>query len=954
VHIPVSFSLNGQPARVTVKPHHNLLDALRQQLGVTSCKKGCATGDCGACLVYLDGEMANACLVLAATVDGRDVRTVESLGGPGHLSVLQQTFVNYGAVQCGFCTPGLLLAAQNLLDRSPHPTRPEIERALLGNLCRCTGWIKVVEAIEGAAAGRVGPEPRLVPGSAAVPAAAGQRPALPAQLATKATPVPDERVDGVGARVPRRDGAQAVSGLTQFVDDIYLPGMLYLKARVSDHANARVVRLDTSRAKNLPGVVGVATWRDVPNNRFGFALQDRPVLADEYVRFLGQPLAAVAAVDEDTAAEAVSLIEVEYEPLAPVFDPMAAMQPGAPVIHEGGNVAKVGQYDHRRYRIGDVDQGFAEADFIFEDVVQTHVQSHAPLEPHACVATVDATGKLTVWAMMNAVYRAQRELAGILKLPLHRVRVISPAVGGHFGGKSSPHLEPIVALMALKTGRPCKWTWTREEEFAVSTARKPFLLRYRLGVKKDGTITAKQVTTIEDTGAYHTVETIKKHGIFTRGPYHIDNFAFDGYVAFTNKPPGGAFRGFGGAQPLLANELQMDRVAAALGMDPLEFRRRNALREGDIAPYGEPVEAVAALETMEAAAGARGWDTRQRPPRAGAKACGSGLGATTLNTGATGGAPASMAAVRVNEDGTAILYTGAIEAGCGSTTILAQMAAEELGIRLEDVAVVNGDTDSTPMDCGSSASQTTYITGNAVRQAAREARQILVEAAAAALEIDAADLEVRQGMIIPRGAPEKALTIRDATLRALRQGRFVLGRGGYRPLSTAISDDTGHGKVYETCQYAAVIADVEVDTETGEVRVLKLISAFDVGRAINPLLIEGQVQGGAAQEIGFALLENLYPRYPTPDLQARAFKDYPLVTAAEMPEVDTIIVEKPSAKGPWGAKGLGELVACANAGAILNAIHDAVGIRVTETPASPERVLRLLREKEREESSAST
>ncbi len=413
---------------------------------------------------------------------------------------------------------------------------------------------------------------------------------------------------GVGQRALRYDGLQHVTGRTMFVDDLAFPGMLYSKALKSPHPNARILNIDASRAEKLAGVAAVATHRDVPNNRYG-AIPDQPVFADDYVRYIGQPIAAVAAADEDTALEAVDLIKVDYEVLPPVFDPLEAMKPEAPVIHEGGNIAYFGDSPCRRIRLGDVEKGFAESDVIVEGTYTTPSVEHAQLEPHVGIAVPDATGRLTIYTVSQCIYFHAGQLSGILKLPLSRIRMVGGTVGGGFGAKNDLATDHVVAILALKCGKPVKWRWTREEEFLISSNRNPWYMEYKDGVKKNGKIVARKIRTIQDTGAYNLWGSMcmDKHCFMNRGPYNIANLWVDGYVVYTNKQPTGAMRGFGVTQPTFAWELQMDKIAEALGMDKLEIRLINALHDGDVNAAGQKLEAVAVEETLVAAAKAAGW-----------------------------------------------------------------------------------------------------------------------------------------------------------------------------------------------------------------------------------------------------------------------------------------------------------------------------------------------------------
>lgn len=412
----------------------------------------------------------------------------------------------------------------------------------------------------------------------------------------------------VGKSVRRYDGLQHVTGQTIYIDDLSLPGMLYSQALLSPHPNAKIINIDTSKAERVAGVAAVITHKDVPTNRYG-AIPDEPVLADDFVRYVGQPVAAVAAVDEDTVHEAVQQIKVEYEVLPAVFDPLEAMKPGAPIIHEGGNIAYFGDKACRQIRLGDIERGFAEADLVIEGSYQTQSSEHAQLEPHVSISTADASGKLTIYTVSQALYFHAGQLAGILNKPMNKIKLVGGTVGGGFGSKNDLSTEPITAILALKTGKPVKWRWSRELEFLISSNRNPFYMEYKDGVQKNGKIVARKIYSVEDTGAYNLWGNMcmDKHCFTNRGPYNIPNLWADGYVVYTNKQPTGAVRGFGIAQPSFAWEMQMDKIADALGMDRLEIRLLNALRDGDLSPTRQVMAAVGAVETLEAAAKAAGW-----------------------------------------------------------------------------------------------------------------------------------------------------------------------------------------------------------------------------------------------------------------------------------------------------------------------------------------------------------
>ena len=762
----------------------------------------------------------------------------------------------------------------------------------------------------------------------------------------------------VGQRLPRQEAKGLVSGRARYVGDIYLPGMLFVKAKLSPYPNARIVRVDTSGAEAHPGVVAVITSEDVPNNRHGIFTPDQPVLAEGFVRHIGEPVAAVAAVDEITAADAVELIEIEYEPLEPVLDARAAREPGAPEIHDGGNVAAVNEEGgHEQHiRKGDVERAFEEADLVIESEFTTQVREHAPMETHASVSEVDPTGKIIIHSCSQAPHLHQISICSILNMPFHRVRVAGGRVGGGFGSKNDLCIDHITALLARKAQRPVKWVWTREEECLLSSKDQAFApMRFRTGVKRDGTIVAREVEAIRDNGAYTIFgvpDAVTKVGIYAPGPYKISNYHYTGQVVYTNKPPAGAMRGYNVADAHFACEAHTDEIAEALGMDPFDFRWRNFVDEGDENSTGAPIHGATIRDCMRAAAEAFGWtitdDGVVRPeveqPENPHKRRGIGICAGWQGSGSTGGGDTATAEVEILVDGSIICRTGAVEIGAGEGTTLGMIVAEELGVPLDAVTMVLGDTESTPFDLGTLGNRITYLQGVAVKRAAEAARNAAIAATAAVLEVDEDDLEAVDGVVRSRST-DKQLTfgeIGGAAKFAL--GRELVGHGRYLSSASPLDPETGLGNATEQIIFAAMIVEVEVDTRTGQVDVVRSVLVHDVGKAINPLFVEGQMDGGMAFGIANALIEDFYPDYPDVDTGARGLHDYRLARTTDMPDDHTnVILEIPSRHGAFGAKALGEYTANLQAPAIMNAIHDATGVWLRSLPATPPKLLRALK-----------
>ncbi|MBF7084462.1 molybdopterin-dependent oxidoreductase [Desulfallas sp. Bu1-1] len=549
-----------------------LVDVLREKLGLTGTKKGCNSGECGACTVLLDGQPVASCVLPALKAQGKQIITVEGLGTAKELHPLQKAFLVHGAVQCGFCTPGMLMSAKALLDKNPSPTPEEIKMAISGNLCRCTGYKKIIDAVMAAAAELRGEK-------------------------TITMPTVGEQV--VGSSVPRVDGIPKVTGQAKFADDLSFPNMLYAKVLRSAHAHALIKNINTKRAKALPGVIAVLTADDVPGrNGYGIHIKDQPVLAKDKVRHYGDAVAVVAAETLKIAEQALELIEVDYEPLPGVFTVEDALKPGAPKIHPNGNLVL-----HRKVYKGDIEKGFQEADVIIEDTFKTPMVEHAYIEPEAGIGVYDG-GKIIVYAVSQGVHYHRSEIAANLNYPVSKIRVVQTTTGGGFGGKIDNSVHILVALLALKTGRPVKLTYTRAESIIASTKRHPFTMRYKLGARKDGKLVAAEVEIYGDTGAYNSYGTAVLTRVATcaLGPYEVPNVKIDTYTVYTNNPVSGAMRAFGAPQAAIAHEAIMDELAKKIGISPVEIRRINAFRKGSATPTGQILnDGVGILETIERA-----------------------------------------------------------------------------------------------------------------------------------------------------------------------------------------------------------------------------------------------------------------------------------------------------------------------------------------------------------------
>ena len=764
---------------------------------------------------------------------------------------------------------------------------------------------------------------------------------------------------GLGENFARVDGPAKLRGWAQFTADIEMPGMVYAKVLRSTHTHARLLRVDASKAAKLPGVVAVLTRDDLKgmNSHFGPVVKDQPVVAIDRVRYVGDIVAAVAAEEKDIAEEAVELIEIEYEPLPAVFDLRNAMKADAAIIHAdrvkaqsfpaksgfrletGGNVLSMYHVDK-----GDVAVGFAEADEVFEDVYGSQKIQHAHIEPHAALAYWEPSGKLVIYTSTQNPSLVRAQLAELFGLPQSKVRLIVPYVGGGYGAKTHPRLEPLTATLARKAHRPVQWVLTREEVFLTAHCQAA-TVRIKTGVKKDGRIIARQVEAAYDIGAYAltSTNTGRNGGEVSGGPYRIAHQDLTTYCVYTNTPPTGPYRGFGVPQVCWAYESQMDDIARRLGMDPLELRLKNLVQEEDQFVTGDTLVAVGISDCLKGASEAVGWEEKQeqKDRELKGKVRGKGL-AVMIKTTMT---PSnSSALVRLNADGSAVLLTSSVEIGQGTQTSLAQIVAEELGISAERVNVTFPDTDVTPFDQSTSSSRTIFTMGGAARQAAQQIREQLLEIGSRVLEAHVDDLEIREGALQVRGAPEKRRTI--AQLFQAHYGAAVGSMTGSYDKQTrgGVDPKTGKGKASAFFFLSACAAEVEVDTETGKVTIEKIVSAVDAGKAINPKQCQMQNEGSMIMSLGSALFEEMVFDGGQP-INA-TFLEYMPPSMEDQPKrFESVLVETPHPEGPYGAKGVGEAALGPVEPAIGNAIANALGgRRIRDLPMRPDRVLKAVQE----------
>ncbi len=756
-----------------------------------------------------------------------------------------------------------------------------------------------------------------------------------------------------GQSLIRTDDRLKVTGKLKFGSDYASEQFLHGKILRSPHPHARIRSIDTTKAEQIEGVAAVLTAKDVPGrNGFGAIIPDQPVICDDKVRFVGDGVALVAAETEQIANEALSLIKVDYELLPAVFDPRDAMKEDAPKIHERGNLLS---YD--KLRKGDVEDGFEKADVIIERTYQVPFLEHAYIEPDMAMAYPQPDGTVLVEGPMQAPFTVRRNIAPVLGLPINKVRCRQIRMGGGFGGKEDSPIDLgcRVALLAQHTGRPVRIALEREEVTLQTAKRHPMIMQVKIGAMKDGTLVAFQGVIYDEQGAYASLgPKIPPAGgshihsmVMMPGPYVIPNVKVDAYLCYTNHPYGGAMRGFGAPQVHIAHEQIIDELATELGISPLEMRRKNAFQLGSATATGQVLDqSVGLKDTLEACAQTFEWDRRfnetgyvdeDRTKRRGV-----GIGMGWYRTSIGTGGDACGANVYVHEDGSVLLYTGITEMGQGSFTVLPQICAEELGVRLEDIRLVQPDTDLVPESGPTVGSRSTTLMGNAIIIAARQVKQSLIEAATEMLGIPPERVQFRDRKVFDRENRGNSLEFKQVASRCMATGRRLIGQGWWAPPAASLDPETGQGNPYFVYTYSTHMAQVVVDIQTGEVEIEHYVAAFDVGKAINPRALEGQIEGGVAMGLGYALMEEVVLQEGF--IQNKNLQDYLIPTALDVPDIRPVILEVANTLGPYGAKGIGEMPNIPATPAILNAICNASGGRVRSLPADPEKVFWAIRE----------
>jgi putative selenate reductase molybdopterin-binding subunit len=962
--VKITLDINGDLHQIGCEPYESLRTVLRRE-GLFSVRFGSETGETGADAVLLDGRLVSSEVMLAAQADGHRIETVEGLARPRSLHPIQAAFVDTGAIQSGYSTPAMILAAKALLERNPDPTEDEIRDAFTGILDRETGYLRPVLAVQRAAALLRGEDVPAVDTALVAPLTwadtrgDGDITGIPA-VAPKVIPNPEVPETAVVGRPELKvDAVKLAKGNPAFTDDVEMRGMLYAKVLYSPHAHARIVAIDDAKARALPGVRAVLHHGNVARVRYASGGQSYPnplpydqVSFDTKVRHVGDRVAAVAADTIETAEEAIRLIDVTYEVLPAVFDENEAIAEGAPVIHdedgmEGAHDAARNISHHIHADVGNVDEAFPTAHRVFEQTFRVHQVQQAPIEPHIAIAYWDSDERLNIRTSTQVPFHVRRMVAPLLGLPVKQIRIIKPRIGGGFGAKQEMLIEDIVGHLALATGRPVRLELTREEEFVSSRTRHPQTITYKTGVRADGRLVAQSMRVVANTGAYgtHGLTVQMVTGLRGLSSYNCPNKRFDCDVAYTNIPVPGAYRGYGAPQALFALESHMEDIAHELGMDPLEFKSLNWTKVGDpidVAPQlGEgdtdssfvPVITSSGLEEC-VAQGMRaiGWKRRtdpdwKRPPDQPHIRRGIGF-AMCMHGTAIPGLDMGAASIKINDDGSFNLLIGATDLGTGADTVLGQIAAEVLGVPLEDILVYAADTDMTPFDTGAYASSTTYISGMAVKRAAEEARRQIVERAALMLDDSPGSIELSDRRA---WAPDgRSVTIAEIALNALHQQQ-----------QTQIMGTASYVSPESPPPYAAQFAEVEVDVDTGQVTVKSLVMAVDCGVPINPVTASGQVEGGMVQALGYGHCEEMAYDPDGRMVNAR-FGPYWIYRSDEMPRIDTYLVQTMEKSGPFGAKAIAEIPKDGVAPALRNAIADATGTRINEIPFTPERVWRAM------------
>lgn len=905
----ISFELNGEKQQASVEPVKRLSEFLRSDLGCSATKVGCNAGDCGSCTVLIDGEIACSCLTSAAQVNGAKVETLEGMGRDGTLTKLQKSFLHFGAAQCGICTPGMLISAKVLLESNPAPLKQEVEDALGGVLCRCTGYRKIVEAVMHA-------------------------------NDFEDVSVSPEAGEGVGAPIRHLDGVPKVDGTLKYGNDTIPADALYVRVIRSPHHFAEFsIANKQAFVSAHEGVEAFMDASDIPGkNCFGVIppFADQPVFAQGVARWRGEAVAAVVGDEATVRAFSDDDFPVCWQPQSHALLPHEAMGGNLKNLHEGreGNLLVEGYVEK-----GDVEAGLNTSEFQVEVSTSTPFIEHAYIELEAGYC-VPKGNRLELFGCTQAAVMDKESLAEIMGLDENAIRIMPSACGGGFGSKLDISFQPYITLAAWKLNRPAYISYSRTESMQSTTKRHPSEITLKLGCDKDGKIAGFDFEGTFNTGAYASwgPTVANRVPVHASGPYFVENYRAKSYAIHTNTPPSGAFRGFGVPQSAIAQETAFDQLADKVGIDRLDFRIKNALQNGMPTATGQVFDkGVGIKECLEALRPA--WDKANKAAQEfNANANGSGLrkgvglGSCWYGCGNTSLPNPSTIRMGIKVDGSVVLHQGAMDIGQGANTVITQIASDALGVPVHSITILDGDTDITP-DCGkTSASRQTYVTGSAAKLAGVSLRKTALRKANVS---EAAELVIHSGKIIAT----EGETVATIDLKEMPENEFgyvLMAEETYDPPTKAL-DEKGQGIPYAVYGYGAQMMELTVDTKLGTVKLDRIVTAHDVGKAINPLLVEGQIEGGVAQGIGLALMEDYLPG------RTENLHDYLIPTFGDMPEFENLIIEVEDAEGPYGAKGLGEHVLIPTAPAILNAIRDATGAVVSDLPATPDKVMAALK-----------
>ncbi len=988
----IDFTLNGQPTTFEIAPHDTLLRALRNN-GIWGVKFGDEAGMSGSDTVLLDGDPVLAGMILAAQVAGRDILTIEGVGGAQErgwrgtqpLHPLQTAFIETGAIQCGYESPAFILCALALLRKNPSPTEAEVREAIAGVLSRDTGYVKPVQAILRAAAVMRGEDVPPIESAGGIPLPIGLfTPPAPeddlplggsgnegrggTETRVRTTPMPTmtlapetENLRQVGKPRIKVDARKLIQGKPAYTDDIEHRGMLVAKVLWSPVAHALIKHIDVSKARALEGVHAVLTYQDLPRIVYTTSGQSDPepgphdnFSLDYKVRYVGDRVAMVAAETEAIARQALELIEVEYEELPAVFDPLDSMKPGAPLLHDEPESWHIEDKNRNlaatiEWEVGDIKAGFEQADRIFERTYYSPKVQQTPIEPHVCTTWWDEDDRLVIRTSTQVPFHVRRILAPVLGLPEKRIRVIKPRIGGGFGVKQEVMIEDVAAHLTIVTGRPVRFEYTREEEFYTSRSRHPMYITMRTGVTNDGRIVANDMYALSNTGAYgaHALTVAGNTGHKAMALYNAPNIHFRTEIVYTNTPPSGAYRGYGVPQGFWALDPHIEWICREMGFDPIEFRLNNAVKAGDLHPISkawnegreaspEYIKTCGLEDCVRQGAEAIRWYDRfsnedwHRVPGKPHLRRGIGLAAVMQGTSIPR-LDMGAASIKMNDDGSFNLLVGATDLGTGSDTVLSQIAAEVLGCEVSDFITYSSDTDFTPFDKGAYASSTTYISGRATQIAAEQVAGQIKQVAARMFNKDEGydlvtpdDLELRdQGVWTMDG---RRITHREIALNSLHHENQhqIMGIGSY------VSPESPP-------PFAAQFATVTLDIETGQFTVDELIMAVDSGVIINPVTASGQIEGGMVQALGYGHCEEMVFD-ENGSMLNRQFGPYKIYRADETPELGVIFIETYEESGPFGAKAVAEIPMDGVGPALANAVYDAAGVWITDAPILPEKV----------------